>query len=330
MSDFYGMSEIEKQRYQKIQEKIYFEKLLGDEFLNYLQDPLITEVMLNNDDEKRLWIDKFGEGMIETNTVVDNVKALKIIENVANINKKVVNSENPILSGSLPNGERFEAIIGEVVGFSPIMAIRKPPNKIFTLDEYVKSNILQQNQKKFIEVNFRDKRKNMLIVGGTSSGKTTFANACLDLLKNSKDRIIIMEDTQELQCKARNLVRLKSTEKVALALLLKSGMRLNPTRIMVGEARDGETCLGFMMALNSGHPGGLVTVHADSAELGLKKVGQYINMVSQKSQEELLGAAFDIVVYIERDENQKRIVKEVLNLKGWDTVSKKYILEPIA
>lgn len=84
------------------------------------------------------------------------------------------------------------------------------------------------------------------------------------------------------------------------------------------------------MALNSGHPGGLVTVHADSAELGLKKVGQYINMVSQKSQEELLGAAFDIVVYIERDENQKRIVKEVLNLKGWDTVSKKYILEPIA
>ena len=328
-NNFYQMSEIDKQKYKVEQEKIYFEKLIGNDFLNLLKDPMITEIMLNNDEEQKLWIDKFGEGMVQTDVVINSIEALKIVEYVASLNKKVANSENPILSGSLPNGERFEAIIGEIVDYKPVISVRKPPTRIFTLDEYVKSKILKEGQKDFITENFVNKRKNLLIVGGTSSGKTTFANGCLDLLQNTKDRIIIIEDTKELQCKAKNIVRLKSTEKFSLDLLLKSGMRLNPTRIIIGEARDGATCLGFMMALNSGHPGGLVTVHADSAELGLKKVSQYINMVSQKSQEEMLGEAFDIIVFIERDETQKRTVKEVLHLKGWDTVNKKYILEPI-
>lgn len=327
--NFYQMNEIEKQKYKKEQDRLYFERLLGEDFFKLLKDDFVTEIMLNNDEEKHLWVDKFGEGMVETNIIVNNVEALKIIENVANLNKKVVNNDNPILSGSLPNGERFEAIIGECVNFSPIMAIRKPPAKIFTLDEYVEKKVITEKQKDFIVQKFVSERKNILIVGGTSSGKTTFANACLEKLTNTKDRIIIIEDTQELKCKAKNIVRLKSTYKIVTSLLLKSTMRLNPTRVMIGEARDGQTCLDFLMALNSGHPGGLVTVHADSAELGLKKVGQYINMVSQKPQEEMIASAFDIIVFIERDENQNRKIKEVLYLEGWDEVSKKYILTPV-
>ena len=329
-SNFYQMNEIDKQKYRKEQERAYFEKLLGEDFLKLLKDPFVTEVMLNNDEKKHLWIDKFGEGMVETDISINNVEALKIIENVANLNKKVVNNENPILSGSLPNGERFEAIIGECVNFSPIMAIRKPPTKIFTLDQYVEKKVITEKQKNFIIQKFISERKNILIVGGTSSGKTTFANACLEQLTNTKDRIVIIEDTQELQCKARNVVRLKSTHKILTSTLLKSTMRLNPTRVMIGEARDGQTCLDFLMALNSGHPGGLVTVHADSAELGLKNVGQYINMVSQKPQEEMIASAFDIIVFIERDENQNRKIKEVLYLEDWDEVNKKYILTSVA
>ena len=329
-NNFYQMNEIDNQKYRREQEIAYFEKLLGDNFLKLLKDSFITEIMLNNDEEKHLWIDKFGEGLVETNITVNNVEALKIIENVANLNKKVINDENPILSGSLPNGERFEAIIGECVNFSPIMAIRKPPTQIFTLDQYVEKNVITAKQKDFIIHKFINERKNILIVGGTSSGKTTLANACLEQLTNTKDRIVIIEDTQELQCKARNIVRLKSTYKILTSVLLKSTMRLNPTRVMIGEARDGQTCLDFLMALNSGHPGGLVTVHADSAELGLKKVGQYINMVSQKPQEEMIASAFDIIVFIERDENQNRKIKEVLYLEGWDEVNKKYILTSVA
>ena len=139
--NFYQMNEIEKQKYKKEQDRLYFERLLGEDFFKLLKDDFVTEIMLNNDEEKHLWVDKFGEGMVETNIIVNNVEALKIIENVANLNKKVVNNDNPILSGSLPNGERFEAIIGECVNFSPIMAIRKPPAKIFTLDEYVKKKL---------------------------------------------------------------------------------------------------------------------------------------------------------------------------------------------
>ena len=224
-NNFYQMNEIDKQKYRKEQEKAYFEKLLGDDFLKLLKDSFITEIMLNNDEEKHLWIDKFGEGMVETNITVNNVEALKIIENVANLNKKVVNDENPILSGSLPNGERFEAIIGECVNFSPIMAIRKPPTQIFTLDQYVEKNVITAKQKDFIIQKFINERKNILIVGGTSSGKTTFANACLEQLTNTKDRIVIIEDTQELQCKARNIVRLKSTYKILTSVDLDNTLK---------------------------------------------------------------------------------------------------------
>ena len=218
-NNFYQMNEIDKQKYRREQEIAYFEKLLGDDFLKLLKDSFITEIMLNNDEEKHLWIDKFGEGMVETNITVNNVEALKIIENVANLNKKVINDENPILSGSLPNGERFEAIIGECVNFSPIMAIRKPPTQIFTLDQYVEKNVITAKQKDFIIHKFINERKNILIVGGTSSGKTTFANACLEQLTNTKDRIVIIEDTQELQCKARNIVRLKSTYNINFCII---------------------------------------------------------------------------------------------------------------
>ena len=295
---------------------------LGDEILNFLYDDETIEIMLNSD--SNLWVEKLRQNMQCLGKFSES-KAKSIIGSVASFLDTTVNVDNPILECELPvDGSRFEALIPPVVA-TPTFTIRKKAIKIFTLDDYIKSEILTPKQKQIIEKAILE-RENILIVGGTGSGKTTFANAIIAGITRltPEHRIIIIEDTAELQCASKNKVVLRTSDKADMLRLLKATMRLRPDRIIVGETR-GKEALDLLKAWNTGHPGGIATVHANSAYGGLTRLEQLISEVSTTNMSELIAEAVNLVVFIKKTNNGRKIIK----ISGFNNENKKYIFNQI-
>lgn len=298
---------------------------LGDEILNFLYDDETIEIMLNSD--SNLWVEKLGQNMQCLGKFSES-KAKSIIGSVASFLDTTVNVDNPILECELPvDGSRFEALIPPVVA-TPTFTIRKKAIKIFTLDDYIKSEILTPKQKQIFEKAILE-RENILIVGGTGSGKTTFANAIIAGIADltPEHRIIIIEDTAELQCASKNKVVLRASDKADMLRLLKATMRLRPDRIIVGETR-GKEALDLLKAWNTGHPGGIATVHANSAYGGLTRLEQLISEVSTTNMSELIAEAINLVVFIKKTNNGRKI-KEIIKISGFNNENKKYIFNQI-
>lgn len=280
---------------------------LGSAVTDALDDPDVIEIMLNDDGS--LWIDSFTKGM-EKVAEIDAANAASILNIVASILGTVVTKEKPVVEGELPlDGSRFEGLFPPVVA-RPSFTIRKKALKVFTLTDYVSAKIMTPEEKEAIENAVREK-KNILVVGGTGSGKTTLSNAILAELSEScgEDRIVIIEDTLELQCVSTNKVQLRTTPTTTMQHLLKATMRLRPDRIVVGEVRDG-AALDLLKAWNTGHPGGLCTVHANSCSGGLLRLQQLISEVSQSPMKELIDEAVDLVIFIAKTPEGRRI-KEI-------------------
>ena len=230
---------------------------------DYLLNDDVTEIMLNADGYIRV---EDNTGKYKTDIHFNDSEAMLIIRAVASENKKEMSRDkNSIISGILATGDRFEGINGQESKEKTIFCIRKKARKIYTLDEYVKSQIISVEEKEYIIEKVLE-RKNILIIGGTGSGKTTFINACLNEFSESETRFIILEDTDEIQCSAPDTVKLESSEKTPMSRLMQSCMRLRPDVIIVGEMRSGEEVLSLLEAWNTGHNGGLSTVHANDWE----------------------------------------------------------------
>ncbi|WP_390893077.1 P-type conjugative transfer ATPase TrbB [Bradyrhizobium diazoefficiens] len=246
---------------------------LGSAIAGYLEDEAIIEVMLNPDG--RLWIDQLSIGLIDTGETLSAVDGERIVRLVAHHVGAEVHAGAPRVSAELPGtGERFEGLLPPVVS-APAFAIRKPAVAVFTLDDYVARAIMTPEQAKIL----RDAvaaRKNILVAGGTSTGKTTLTNALLAEVAKTGDRVVLIEDTRELQCKAPNLVALRTKDGAAtLSDLVRSSLRLRPDRIPVGEVRGAEA-LDLLKAWGTGHPGGIGTIHAGSALGALRRLEQLI------------------------------------------------------
>lgn len=246
---------------------------LGSAIAGYLEDEAIIEVMLNPDG--RLWIDRLSSGLIDTGETLSAADGERIVRLVAHHVGAEVHAGAPRVSAELPGtGERFEGLLPPVVA-APAFAIRKPAVAVFTLDDYVGRGIMTSEQARIL----RDAvaaRKNILVAGGTSTGKTTLTNALLAEVAKSSDRVVLIEDTRELQCKAPNLVALRTKDGVAtLSDLVRSSLRLRPDRIPVGEVRGAEA-LDLLKAWGTGHPGGIGTIHAGSALGALRRLEQLI------------------------------------------------------
>jgi len=172
-------------------------------------------------------------------------------------------------------------------------------------------------------------RKSILVVGGAGSGKTTFTNAIIDSIVriHSNHRLIIIEDTAEIQCAAKNKLILRATDKVSMLRLLKATMRLRPDRILVGEVR-GREALDLLKAWNTGHPGGVATVHANSARGGLIRMEQLIAEGTAAEMKELIAEAVNIVVFIEKTATGRQI-KEVIEVTGFDPNTKQYVINTL-
>jgi P-type conjugative transfer ATPase TrbB len=287
---------------------------LGPQICAFLERPDVIEIMLNPDGN--LWIDRLG-GAMEKVGRMSAMQAEALMGTVASTLRTTISRERPILECELPlDGSRFEAVIPPIVS-APCFTIRRKAVKVFTLADYVSSGIMTGGQRYAIERAARD-RQNILVVGGTTTGKTTLTNAILRFIAEASPdhRIVIIEDTAELQCTIDNHVMLRVSHNVDQLQLLKVTMRLRPDRICLGEAR-GLEALALLKAWNTGHPGGVCTVHANSARAGLIRMEQLIAEGTPAPMGALIGEAVNIIVSIAKTSEGRR-VKEVLSVQGFE------------
>lgn len=288
-----------------------------------LTDPEIVEVMLNPDG--KVWADSIKTGRFDTNIEISSTESLRTIQLISGHLNSECHAQNPIISAELPgSGSRFQGMIPPVVN-KPTFTIRKKAIQIFTLNQYVESGIMTANQRLTI-INAVKMKKNILVIGSTGSGKTTLCNAILDEISKTDSRIVIIEDTQELQCNAPDTVCIRSNEeneKTTMQAALKSTMRLRPDRIVVGEVRGGEAALALLDAWNTGHPGGLCTLHADSALKGLRRIESLCQRaVSGQMDRETIAEAINFAIFITKTPTGRK-VKEIIQIDGYE--NDKYI-----
>ena len=277
---------------------------LGPSITRFLEDPAVVEVMLNPDG--RLWVDRLSEGLSDTGERLSPADGERIVRLVAHHVGAEVHPRSPRVSAELPDsGERFEGLLPPVVA-APAFAIRKPAVAVFSLDDYVAANIMTTDQAVILRQAVAS-RANILVAGGTSTGKTTLTNALLAEVAKTADRVVIIEDTRELQCAAPNLVAMRTKDGVAtLSELVRSSLRLRPDRIPIGEVRGSEA-LDLLKAWGTGHPGGIGTIHAGSGIGALRRLEQLIQEAVITVPRALIAETIDLVAVLSGRGSARRL-----------------------
>lgn len=289
-------------------------RALGPALAEALADEAVVEVLINADG--RLRIDRVGVGIEETNvwlTAAERETAVRLLAAEARV---TVTEDQPYLSATLPgSGARVQAMVPPIVA-APTLAIRKRPSVIFTLDDYVRSGIATLAQAAQMRAAIIG-RRNIVVAGGTGSGKTTLLNALLAEAEFAKARVLILEDTAELQCAGADVVQLltkRAAPQVTMRDLVQMTLRLRPDRIVVGEVRDA-AALEVLKAWNTGHPGGLLTIHANSAADALLRLEDLCIEAGLASPQRLIQSAVDAIVFMARTPSGRRI-EEIAFIDG--------------
>ena len=279
---------------------------LGPAIAAWLEDSAVVEVMLNPDG--RLWVDRLTEGLTDTGERLSAADGERIVRLVAHHVGTEVHPASPRVSAELPEtGERFEGLIPPVVA-APAFAIRKPAVAVFTLDDYVAAGIVTADQAAILRGSVAE-RRNVLVAGGTSTGKTTLVNALLAEVAKTGDRVVLIEDTRELQCKAPNLVALRTKDGVAsLSDLVRSSLRLRPDRIPIGEVRGAEA-LDLLKAWGTGHPGGIGTIHAGSALGALRRLEQLVQEAVVTVPRALIAETINVIAVLAGRGAERRLIE---------------------
>ncbi len=299
---------------------------LGPAVASFLEDPSVVEVMLNPDG--RLWIDRLSSGLEDSGCKMSAADGERIVRLVAHHVGAEVHPGSPRVSAELPEtGERFEGLLPPVVA-APAFAIRKPAVAVFTLDDYARAGVMTDGQADALRKAVAD-RKNILVVGATSTGKTTLANALLAEIAHTSDRVVLIEDTRELQCRAPNLVALRTKDGVvSLSDLVRSSLRLRPDRIPIGEVRGAEA-LDLLKAWGTGHPGGIATIHAGTALGALRRLEQLIQEAVITVPRALIAETIDVIAVLQGRGGERRLA-ELATVDGLDPSTGDYRVLSIA
>jgi P-type conjugative transfer ATPase TrbB len=304
---------------QQLQERRLDELLrrqLGPKILAAIASPEVTEIIINEDG--RVWFESYCKGMHEADLMLSTSQVESLVGTVASSLGSVANASNPIVEGELPiAGIRFEGLLPPVAR-KPCCVMRKPAQVLYTLDDYLREGILDHAQAEVLR-DAIDQRLNIVVAGGTGSGKTTLAAALINEMVERSDpnqRYVIIEDTFELRCSARNLVQLHTAEAADMTRLVRTTMRLRPDRIIIGEVRGGEA-LALLKAWNTGHPGGVTTIHANSARAALTRLSSLVQEAGVPAQPELIAETINLLVFIVRNSTGRR-VNELVRVAGYD------------
>jgi len=310
---------MDHEKHLRIQHKLLRE--IGPIIAAALTEPDVVEIALNPDGQ--IWVEKMGSGF-ECRGALSPEAAESLMGTIASCLHTTVTRENPILEGELPiDGSRFEGLLPPVVA-KPTFTIRRKASRVFTLEDYVRQGVMSERQQTILVAAVRE-RQNILIVGGTGSGKTTLTNAIIHEIttQNPDHRLVTIEDTSELQCSARNAVALHTSDTVDMLRLLRATMRLKPDRILVGETRGAEA-LALLKSWNTGHPGGVATVHANNGLGGLIRMEQLVGEASPSPMQQLIAAAVNFVVVIAKAPGVGRHIPEILCVHGYDPAAQQY------
>ncbi|MGN6099539.1 MAG: P-type conjugative transfer ATPase TrbB [Devosia sp.] len=288
---------------------------MGPAIAGFLEDPAVLEVMLNPDG--CLWVDRVAEGLADSGKRIPPADGERIIRLVAHHVGAEVHNGAPRVSAELPGtGERFEGLLPPIVA-APTFAIRRPAVAVFSLDDYVAAGIMTDREAAVLRLAIAN-RRNILVAGGTSTGKTTLVNALLAEVAKSSDRIVLIEDTRELQCLSPNLVALRTKDGVAtLSDLVRSSLRLRPDRIPIGEVR-GPEALDLLKAWGTGHPGGIGTIHAGSAIVALRRLEQLIQEAVITVPRALIAETINLIVVLGGRGTERRVI-ELAGVDGLNT-----------
>ena len=299
----------------------------------------VVEVYCNSN-SLNVWVEYVGIGRVKTDIQLNGDDRRKIIETVASFSKTIANKEQPLISAELPKyGYRFEGSLPDI-SILPSFNIRKPADVVFSLDDYVNQGVMSSVQQEIICLAV-SKKMNILIGGGTGSGKTTLCNAILAEISKTHDRLIILEDTRELNCTADDYESFRTSYNVSMNMLLRTTMRRRPDRIIVGEVRDG-AAYDLLKAWNTGHPGGVSTVHANDAMESLKRIaalslesgGNGSSAPPLSVVNSLIGSTVNLVVFISRSAKlvdgkmvRGRTIKQVAYVRDYDVETGEFTLE---
>jgi len=304
---------------QQIQERRRDELLrrqLGPQLLAAIADPTITDIIINEDG--RVWLEAHDKGLFAAGFSLPESQRESLIGSVAAALGTVADADHPIVEGELTIERiRFEGLRPPVVRHVCV-AMRKPAQVLYTLDDYVRDRIITETQAEIFRGAI-DRRENIVIGGGTGSGKTTLGGALINEMVTRSDpneRYVIIEDTLEIQCRAQNLVQLHTAETADLTRLVRATMRLRPDRIVIGEVRGAEA-LGLLKAWATGHPGGVTTVHANSAPAALTRLSSLVQEAGVPPQPELIAETIKLIAFIVRTPRGRRVT-EIVRLEGYD------------
>lgn len=304
---------------RRLREKLRRE--LGDQVLRALEDTDVVEILLNPDGN--LWVDSHRDGMYVI-AKMSAVQAENLICTVASMLRIEATRERPLVEGELPlDGSRFEGVLPPLVE-TPAFSIRKRAPLVYTLSDYVVSGIMSDAHMATLDQIIRN-RGNILVAGATGSGKTTFANAVLQHIAatDPDTRVVLIEDTRELQCPVLNRVELRTSDNVDMIRLLRASMRMRPDRIVVGEVR-GPEALALLKSWNTGHPGGVATIHANGAAAALVRLEQLIQEANVPPNPAVIAEAVNLIVSIQRTRSGRKVT-EVLRVMGY--ADSAYLLE---
>ena len=279
-----------------------------------LEDPDVVEIMLNPD--RTLWIDRLSSGRAPMGVELSEADGERIIRLVAAHVGAEVHRGQPLLTAELPEtGERFEGILPPAAP-GPAFALRKRAVGVIPLSRSIEDGMMTAAQAGLLVRAVRE-RQNILIAGGTSTGKTTLANALLAEIAATGDRVLVLEDTVELQCAAHDHVPLRTRAGVvSMQELVRSSMRLRPDRVVVGEVRGAEA-LDLIKVWGTGHPGGIATIHAGSALGALLRLEQLILEVAVNPPRALIAEAVNVVIHI-AGRGRKRRIESIACVVGFD------------
>lgn len=297
---------------------------MGPDMLKLMNDPDVFEVYLNPD--QLVWIDTHKSGRVLTDIKLEPARSAQIIKAVAALSDQVIDRNQPALAAEIPDSElfdscRFQGELPFIVPF-PSFNIRKHPKTVLTLDDYVAQGTMTEAQKDVI-INAILEKKNIIAAGGTKSGKTTLLNAILVEISKLPDRVVMIEDTPELRCTAKDCISLRTMPEVSMDKLLYYTLRKSPDRIVVGEVRSVEA-LALLDAWSTGHSGGCSTVHSNSAADTLLRLENMTSRASQTPQCITISRAVNVIIYL-KYQHLKRRIEEIISVDGYDAVKKEYL-----